>query len=80
MIRRDTRWPVNSCEMPTPAPRNEAQIYRHLRDTLVRAHCADSRPVHRCAGLITIARDHITFQCSRCGDARKTVTDEGLAE
>jgi predicted RNA-binding Zn-ribbon protein involved in translation (DUF1610 family) len=44
-----------------------------MRDTLVSAHCADKRPAHMCAGLITIARDHITFQCPRCGDARQII-------
>lgn len=63
------------CEMPRPAPADEAEVYRRMRDLLIRAHCADKRPAHRCCGEITIARDHVTFQCPRCGDARQTVVD-----
>lgn len=67
---------ANYCHMPEPAPRDEAEIYRHMRDLLIRAHCGDSRPTHRCAGEITIARDHITFQCPRCGDLRQTIVQD----
>lgn len=66
---------ANCCDMPKPAPRDEAEIYRSLRDRLVKAHCADRRPAHKCAGLITIDRESITFQCPRCGDAKQTLTD-----
>lgn len=66
---------ANCCDMPKPASRSESEIYRHLRDLLVRAHCADKRPSHKCAGLITIDRATITFQCPRCGDARKTIVE-----
>lgn len=66
---------INSCDMPTPTTRDEATVYRHIRDTLVAAHCADKRPSHRCCGAITIDRATITFACPRCGDARKTIVE-----
>ena len=66
---------ANCCDMPSPAPRVEAEIYRSLREGIVRAHCADKRPAHKCAGTITIDRETITFQCPRCGDARQTLTE-----
>lgn len=72
--KRAGPFEADCCEMPTPAPRQEAEIYRHIRDTLVAAHCADGRPAHRCAGMITIDRDAITFQCPRCGDAKRILT------
>jgi hypothetical protein len=59
--------------VPIPAPARDAEIYARLRDTIVRAHCADGRPAHRCAGRITITRTDITFQCLRCGDARQII-------
>lgn len=68
-----TRPPINICKMPTPARMREAEIYASLRDTIVRAHCADKRPAHRCAGKITITRTDITLQCPRCGDARQII-------
>jgi hypothetical protein len=68
---------INSCTMPTPATRKESELYRLMRDRLIKAHCADKRPAHRCAGKITIDREHITFQCPRCGDARQLILPEG---
>jgi hypothetical protein len=65
--------PANACRVPTPAPRREAEIYRKFREIIVRSHCADGRPAHRCAGQITITRDAITMSCPRCGDLRKTI-------
>lgn len=70
---------INSCTMPTSATRSESEIYRSIRDRLIKAHCADKRPAHRCAGLITIDREHITFQCPRCGDARQLIQPEEKA-
>lgn len=64
---------ANLCHMPTPEEPKIATIYRQMREMLVRAHCADKRPHHRCAGAITITRDTITLNCPRCGDLRKTL-------
>lgn len=74
-VARAEPFQANCCEMPSPAPRGEAEIYRALRDKLVTAHCANKRPSHRCAGLITIDRESITFQCPRCGDAKQVLTE-----
>jgi hypothetical protein len=63
---------INSCTMPTPAKRSESKIYRSLRDTLIRAHC-EAKRAHNCCGKITIDRDHITFNCPLCGDARQII-------
>lgn len=49
----------------------EADLYRRIRDTLLRAHCDDGRDEHRCVGRITLDRDGITLNCARCGDARQ---------
>jgi hypothetical protein len=65
--------PATACHMPTPVSRDEATIYRHFRDLIMRAHCADNRPSHRCAGTISIDRTSITLNCPRCGDARKII-------
>lgn len=63
------------CLMPEPAPRVEATIYKGMRDTMIKAHCASpDRPV--CSGAITITAKHITFNCKICGDARKRLTEE----
>jgi hypothetical protein len=64
-----TRIP-NACEMPTPA--RDAEIYRGIRDVMIKAHCAAGR-AHKCCGEITITARHITFACNLCGDARQTV-------
>lgn len=63
----------NCCTMPEPAPPDEAMIYRHMRDILIRAHCSAKR-AHQCCGKITIDRNHITFNCPLCGDVRQTIT------
>lgn len=68
-----TRPLINGCNMPKPAPKRDAAIYASMRDLMVRAHCADKRPAHRCAGAITITRTDIMFQCPRCGDARQII-------
>lgn len=63
----------NSCHMPAPAPRNEAEIYRAIRDLMVRAHCAQKAPTHECCGAITLTRTDVTLNCSLCGDLRQTL-------
>lgn len=70
---RAGRFEANCCEMPTPAPAAEAAVYRSFRDLVIKAHCADKRPSHRCAGQITITRDAILLQCPRCGDAKEII-------
>ena len=74
MAMNRSGFEVDCCEMPTPAPRTEAEIYRSMRDLIVKAHCAKDRSAaHPCAGVITITAKHITMQCKLCGDARKTI-------
>jgi predicted RNA-binding Zn-ribbon protein involved in translation (DUF1610 family) len=68
---------INSCHIATPATRTDSDIYRSIRDRIIKAHCADKREAHKCAGKITIDREHITFQCPRCGDARNLIRPEG---
>lgn len=63
----------NACHMPAPAPRSEAEIYRSIRDTLIRSHCARTGEAHRCCGAITITRTDITMNCRLCGDLRQTL-------
>jgi predicted RNA-binding Zn-ribbon protein involved in translation (DUF1610 family) len=63
---------INSCTMPTPCKPKEAEIYRGIRDMLIRTHC-EAKRAHKCCGKITIDRDHITFNCPLCGDARQTL-------
>lgn len=65
--------PATACHMPTPCDPREAKVYKGFRELVVRSHCADGRPAHRCAGAITITRDNITLNCPRCGDLRKTI-------
>lgn len=67
------RGGANTCHMPVPEEPAIATVYANLRKTIVRAHCADGREHHRCAGAITITRDTITLNCPRCGDLRKTL-------
>lgn len=67
------RGGANCCHMPTPETKKMSGIYAGIRRTMVKAHCADSRPHHLCAGAITITRDTITLNCPRCGDLRKTL-------
>lgn len=67
------RGGANACRMPVPEKPDVAAIYGSIRRLMVRAHCADSRPHHRCAGAITITRDTVTLNCPRCGDLRKTL-------
>ncbi len=64
---------ATACNMPTDTDETERLIYTRMRDLLVGAHCADKRPSHKCAGEITITRDHVTLQCPRCGDARQRI-------
>lgn len=66
---------VNICDIPAPAPRDEATIYRSLRDTLIRTHCEAKRD-HLCCGKITIDREHVTFNCPLCGDVRQIIPEE----
>ena len=75
MQGRDNRWPIDCCEMPTPAPRTEAEIYRGIRDQLIGAHCANKDRNHPCCGAITITARHVTMNCKLCGDARQVITD-----
>ncbi len=70
---------INACEMPKPAPRKEADIYRGIRDTLVNAHCANDRKEHPCCGVITITVKHITMKCKLCGDSRQLIEDRSQA-
>lgn len=63
---------INSCDVATPAPRNEAEIYGHMRDLIIKAHCAEKRG-HKCCGAITITAEHITFNCKLCGDSRQKI-------
>lgn len=65
--------PATACHMPRPEDPKMAAIYAGIRRTIVKAHCADHREHHRCAGAITITRDTITLNCPRCGDVRKTL-------
>jgi hypothetical protein len=65
--------PANCCHMPKPAPKKEAEVYRKFRDLIVRTHCADDRPAHRCAGTISIDRATVTMNCPRCGDCRQII-------
>lgn len=71
--RRRAYREVTACEMPTKARRVEADIYRGIRDTLVRAHCVRESREHPCAGAITITSKHITMNCKLCGDARQII-------
>lgn len=70
---RPGRGGANCCHMPAPEEPKMATIYANMRKAIVKAHCADARPAHRCAGAITITRDTITLNCPRCGDIRKTL-------
>jgi len=63
----------NACHMPAPARRSEAEIYRSLRDTLIRSHCERKAGAHQCSGAITITRTDITLNCRLCGDLRQTL-------
>lgn len=63
--------PATACHVPAPEEPRMAAIYAGIRQTIVKAHCADHREHHRCAGAITITRDTITLNCLRCGDLRK---------
>jgi len=65
----------NQCLIPTPLPPNESEIYSHIRDLLIKTHC-DAKRGHQCCGRITIDREHITFNCPLCGDARNIITVE----
>ncbi|MCJ2022124.1 hypothetical protein MKK84_32780 [Methylobacterium sp. E-065] len=63
----------NACHMPEPAPRSEAEIYRSIRDVVIRSHCKRKVGAHQCAGAITITRTDITLNCRLCGDLRQTL-------
>lgn len=65
---------ANCCHMPRIAPISETQIYERFRNHILKAHCADKRPGHRCAGKITLDCTSITLQCPRCGDAKAILT------
>jgi len=65
----------NQCLIPTPLPPNESEIYSRIRDLLIKTHC-DAKRRHQCCGRITIDREHITFNCPLCGDARNIITVE----
>jgi predicted RNA-binding Zn-ribbon protein involved in translation (DUF1610 family) len=62
--------------MPAPAKPAEQEIYRGIRDRLIKAHC-EAKRAHNCCGKITIDREHITFNCPLCGDARQIIRPEG---
>jgi hypothetical protein len=62
-----------ACHMPEPAPRSETEIYRSLRDRMVRSHCDRKAEAHKCAGAITITLTDITLNCRLCGDLRRTL-------
>lgn len=70
------RGGANCCHMPTPEEPRVAQVYANIRKLMVKAHCADNRPHHKCAGAITITCDTITMNCPRCGDVRKIIEEE----
>ena len=58
------------CNMPEPVRRSEAEIYRSIRDRMIRSHCDRKAAAHKCCGAITITRSEITLSCRLCGDAR----------
>lgn len=66
----------NTCDMPTPARRSEAEIYRSIRDRMVRSHCDRKAAAHQCCGAITITRTDITLNCRLCGDVRSILPVE----
>lgn len=66
---------ATTCEVPMPAPRIEAEIYRGIRDTLVRAHCA-KKGQHECQGSVTLCARAITMRCKLCGDSRQTIVKD----
>lgn len=67
---------IKTCLVPEPVENaKERKLYRSIRDTLVRGHCADKRPSHKCLGRVTITRDAIVLQCPRCGDAKNLTTE-----
>ncbi len=68
---------ANVCHMPTPETPKMAGVYKQMRELVVRVHCADKRPAHKCAGAVTIDRTTITLNCPRCGDVRKIIEQEG---
>jgi hypothetical protein len=65
--------PATCCHMPVAEEPKVAAVYRKMRELIVRAHCADKRPTHRCAGTVSIDRATITLNCPRCGDLRKII-------
>ena len=66
----------NTCLMPEPVRRSEAEIYRSIRDRMVRSHCDRKAEAHKCCGAITITRTDITLSCRLCGDARNILPSE----
>jgi hypothetical protein len=64
------------CDMPTPVSKAEAEIYKGMRDLMVRQHCDRKDHGHRCAGAITITATDITLQCKLCGDCRRTIQSD----
>ncbi len=64
------------CNMPTPVPEKEQEIWRKLHRLLHRGHCARGKEAydrHECQGQITIDRYTVTLQCPLCGDARRII-------
>src|SRR4051794_5714143 len=74
-VRVAAPFEANCCHMPKPVTAAGAEVYRKIRDTLMRAHCADSRPAHRCAGEVTLDCNSITLHCPRCGDSKGIISD-----
>ncbi len=68
--------PATVCKMPEPVENpKEAQLYRMIRDRIVKMHCADKRPSHRCAGTVSIDRTSIVLDCPRCGSHKALLDD-----
>lgn len=62
---------MNACYWPPEqVKQRDAVIYERIRDRVVRAHCADDRKSHKCAGRITMDRNSMILQCRRCGDLK----------
>ena len=66
---------VNACHVPEPAPDRMVEIYRRMRDVMVKQHC-DAKRDHLCCGAITITRDDVTLNCPLCGDCRQLLEPE----
>lgn len=65
------RAAMNACDMLEPVSEAEREVYRGIRDTIIKAHCsAPKDKKHRCLGSITITHNTITMICPLCGDSR----------